>query len=67
MDIKKQIGSQIKQLRVKRGLSQAELGEKINASKQYIYAVEVGTKTCSIERLSEIAEALDAKLTVRIS
>ncbi len=67
MDLKKQIGNQIKQLRIKRGLSQQELGEKINASKQYIYGIEAGRKGCSIERLKEIADILDAKLTISIT
>lgn len=60
----KDIGNQIRTHRNQRGLSQRELGEKVDAKKQYIYDLEKGNSPCSIAKLKEIANALDCNLEV---
>lgn len=65
--IYKDIGNQIRKHRNQRGLSQQELGEKVGTQKQYIYDLEKGNITCSLTKLSEIANALDCNLEVTLN
>ena len=58
------IGHQIKQLREAQDLTQAELGEQIGASRHFISDVENGNRKCSVDRLKDIAGALNHKLVV---
>ena len=53
------LGFNIKQYRVKLGLTQARLAEKANASTQYIAMIELGRKFPSVELLERLAEALE--------
>ncbi|MCG8550329.1 MAG: helix-turn-helix domain-containing protein [Desulfobacterales bacterium] len=55
--INKQIGLNIKSMRIKYGLSQIELAEKINLSFQQIQKYEKGATAISVSRLQQIAEA----------
>jgi len=52
-------GFNIKQYRVKPGLTQARLAEKADASTQYIAMIELGRKFPGIELLELLAEALE--------
>ncbi len=52
------MGNQIKLARVKRGLSQEELGKAIGATKSTISKYELGHREPSFEQLQRIADAL---------
>lgn len=56
---KKGIGQTIKGLRKVRGISQMELAEKINVSYQQIQKYEKGVSSISVDRLKQIARALN--------
>ena len=55
--INKQIGLNIKSMRIKYGLSQIELAEKIDLSFQQVQKYEKGVTAISVSRLHQIAEA----------
>lgn len=56
-DFHKSIGLNIKRLRVKRNLTQSELGQLVNNPKQNIYGWESG-KPMSMTTLYQISKAL---------
>jgi transcriptional regulator with XRE-family HTH domain len=56
---KKTIGQIIKGIRKSRGISQMELAEMINVSYQQIQKYEKGISNISVERLKQIAKALN--------
>lgn len=53
-----QIGSKIKALRIKKGLTQEELGERTDLSKGYISQLERDLNSPSIETLFNLLEVL---------
>lgn len=57
-----QVGLAVKTLRVLRGLSQSELGEKLGLSFQQIQKYETGRNRIAISTLHLIAQALDAEI-----
>ena len=57
-----QIGNKIKEIRKKRGLTQAELAEKINVDPKYISRLETGNSTPSIPTIAKISETLDVEM-----
>jgi transcriptional regulator with XRE-family HTH domain len=56
---KEKLGSKIRKLRRSKGLSLADLAEKINKTSSYLSQVERGLAEPSITALREIASALD--------
>lgn len=58
------IGTVLKKLRKARGLSQMALAEKIGVSYQQIQKYEKGTSSLSVERLKQLAAALEAPVGV---
>ncbi len=56
------IGKNIRDIRTARGLTQAELAEKVDVSIQFISYVENGSKHPGLETLLRIATALDTTL-----
>jgi transcriptional regulator with XRE-family HTH domain len=56
------IGDNIRKIRMKRTLSQAELGELSGHSTNYIGAIERGEKNVSVVTLYSIAKALEISL-----
>ena len=52
----------IRSKRKQMGLSQAELAERVHITQPYIYEIESGRKTPSVEILFAICEELDIKL-----
>lgn len=56
------IGKNIKDLRIKAGLQQAELAEKVGVTQSMICQIERGTKACSIQLGAEIAQALGCQM-----
>ena len=56
--MKAAIGKMLKRERRKSYSSQKEIGDKINADKQYISNVENGHKNLTIEQLEQIVNAI---------
>ncbi|NPV43221.1 MAG: helix-turn-helix transcriptional regulator [Firmicutes bacterium] len=56
------IGNRIRQLRIKSGLTQEQLGEKSNLHYSYIGQVERGDKVPSLKTLKKITKALNTSL-----
>lgn len=56
------IGKNIKFMRIKAGLQQVELAEKVGVSQSMICQIERGTKTCSIPLGMDIAEAIGCRI-----
>ena len=59
MDIKKKLGNRIRELRIKRSLTQEMLAEKINLSPKSLSQIELGNNFVSAETLDGICVALD--------
>lgn len=53
------VGERIKLVRVKAGLTQSELAERIDASVSQIYRIENGKSGHTVDKLVEIAQILD--------
>lgn len=63
----KEIGSQIRELRHKRGLTIRETAEIAGVSYQYVSALETGTQERpTLPTLEQVVRALDAELEVRV-
>lgn len=63
----KHIGKSISRIRKQKGWSQQDLGDKIGTSKQDISNIERGETSCSINRLVQIANALNYNLDINFS
>ncbi len=61
------LGQQIAQLRILRGLTQAQLAEIVGSRQSYIARLENGSSTPSLSFLGCIAKALDAYVELRLS
>ena len=57
------VGDRIKESRKKNGLSQKELGQKLNISQQMIAQLENSSAMPKIDTLQKIADALNIPLT----
>lgn len=62
MDIKRQIGLRIRELRNKNKISQETLGLKSDLDRTYITSVENGKRNISIINIDKIASALGVSL-----
>ena len=58
------LGRRIQRIRHERGLTQAELAERVDVSPPYISHIERGVKTTSLDTLVRIAESLGVTLDV---
>lgn len=56
------VSTTLRALRLERGLTQEQLGEKARISRTDIVAMEGGTKTVGLARLQRLAEALEVSL-----
>ena len=59
MEIKKELGNKIKNLRLNQSLTQEGLAEKINISAKSLSQIELGNNFVSAETLEKICEALN--------
>ena len=55
----KLLGNNIKTYRIAKGLTQEDLAEKVELSREYIVRVESGHKRISLKKLFEIADTLE--------
>lgn len=62
MDIKKQIGLRIRDIRTKNGFSQEGLALKADLDRTYITSVENGKRNISIVNIFKISSALNISL-----
>jgi DNA-binding XRE family transcriptional regulator len=59
-------GFQIARLRILRGLTQAQLAEKVGTKQPSIARLENGSSLPSISFLTKLADALDARLEINL-
>lgn len=64
MSISKSIGSNIKKLRMKKGVTQEQLAEALFVTRQTVSNYEVGKSNPDIDTLQKIAQVLDTDLNV---
>jgi len=63
MEIKSKVGSRIKDIREKSGISQKDLSYSADLDRSYIASVENGQRNISIVNLEKIAKALKITLS----
>lgn len=61
MELKKDIGKRIKELRKKRGFSQEKLAELVDIEQNTLSYIETGNNFCSAETLQKIIIALEVE------
>lgn len=61
MQLKKDIGTRIKELRRKKGLSQEKFAELVDISQNTLSYIETGNHFCSAETLEKIIIALEVE------
>ena len=62
MDEKQKIGSRIKALRTRRGLTQDQLSEKMEISPKYLSSIERGLENPTLNTLIILCQCLDINL-----
>jgi transcriptional regulator with XRE-family HTH domain len=60
--LRKRVGGRIRELRLARGLTQEEVGERARLSYKFIGEVERGIGNPTLETLADIAHALDVEI-----
>jgi transcriptional regulator with XRE-family HTH domain len=58
------LGNQIRETRIRRGLTQVRLAELAGLTRQKVIAVEKGTDTVAMNAYARVLSALDCELTV---
>lgn len=61
MNLQKQVGARIRELRKEQSLSQEKLAEMIGTSNSYIGYVERGERNITLQTLEKIADALNVE------
>lgn len=54
----KEVGQKVYEARMKEGISQTQLAEKVGVSNQFICQIEAGKKGVSVETLAKLSDAL---------
>ena len=62
MDILKLFGSNLKTLRLEKGLSQEKLAELSELHRTYISSIELGKRNVSLKNIEAISKALDVPI-----
>ncbi|KAA9349740.1 helix-turn-helix domain-containing protein [Larkinella humicola] len=65
-EIKNEVGQLIKQARLSVGLTQKELGEKIEVAESTFSRFENGNQNLTIDTLQKIATALNKRLIIKL-
>ncbi len=61
MNIKKNLGKRIKELRKRKNLSQEKLSEMVNIAQNTLSYIETGDNFCTAETLENIAKAMNVE------
>jgi transcriptional regulator with XRE-family HTH domain len=61
VDIKEMIGSRIKEIRNKKGITQDQLSEKVGISSKYLSSIERGKENPTLNTILKLAQSLDVK------
>jgi transcriptional regulator with XRE-family HTH domain len=61
-DVRRMVGRNVQRLRIKAGLSQAALAERMGVDRAYVSGLELGQRNPTVVTLWHIAEALGVKL-----
>jgi len=61
-DVRRMVGRNVQRLRIKAGLSQAALAERMGVDRAYVSGLELGQRNPTILSLWHISEALGVKL-----
>jgi transcriptional regulator with XRE-family HTH domain len=61
-DVRRVVGQNVQRLRIKAGLSQAALAERMGVDRAYLSGLELGQRNPTVVTLWHIAEALGVKL-----
>lgn len=61
------IGNRIKKARIKKGITQENLAEKLGISPEYCSKIECGKAKVNLERLSQISVIIDTEIEYLIS
>ncbi|QGN55014.1 helix-turn-helix domain-containing protein [Novosphingobium sp. Gsoil 351] len=67
MDMRKLVGSNVRRLRIARGMTQEQYAERSGFSQQYISDLERGRRNPTVVSLFELAQALNVGPTDLIS
>lgn len=67
VDIQKQFGSKIRNLRKEKGISQEELAFRSELHRTYISDIERGARNVSLKNIEKIAKALGVKSQILFS
>ncbi|MBF0397349.1 MAG: helix-turn-helix transcriptional regulator [Desulfobacterales bacterium] len=62
MELREAIGIRIKEIRIRRSLTQEELAEKMNTNPKYISSVERGKENPTLSMLENFANSLDVNV-----
>jgi len=62
MDTKQMIGARIKDIRIKTGLTQEQLSEKVGINPKYLSSIERGLENPTLNTLIKLSESLDVNL-----
>jgi len=60
--ISKKLGQNIKQIRLRRKMSQGDICRKLDMDRSYMSAIENGKKNITIQQLERLAQALDVSV-----
>jgi transcriptional regulator with XRE-family HTH domain len=62
MNLRQMIGARIKEIRVKRKLTQEQLAEKIEINPKYLSSIERGLENPTLNTFQKLSESLDVNL-----
>ncbi len=65
MNIRTKIGTKIRQLRERKGLTQEELAEKAGVARRTVANIELGAFNPKLETVNDIVEAMDATIEIK--
>ena len=60
--ISKKLGQNIRQIRLRRKMSQGDICRKLDMDRSYMSAIEGGKKNITIQQLEKLAQALDVSV-----
>ncbi len=58
-DISKKFGKKVREIRLKKGLSQGDISRRLNLHRSYISGIERGVRNPSLKVIQKIAKALE--------